>query len=145
MRILLAMFLILNASHNNDFDFKRSSPLDLLDYLCENSNDIFFIVNPDSIPSNWLTMDYVPYLIERIESERITTPVFSINAGVDLNHKNRTTEGVEALFMIESIRKNKQYPSALSSVNCGILKNNIFYPDKTLVLEVKSWYEKSKK
>lgn len=136
-RIILALFIF---SYSNNFDFTKSSPLDLLDYLCQNSNENFFVVNSDSVPSNWLTIDAIPYLIDRIESERITTPVFSINAGVDLKYKIRTTEGVEALFMIESFRKNEKYPSDLSSSNCGDFKNGVFYPKKALVVEIKSWY-----
>jgi len=130
--------------NSNDFDFKKSSPLDLLDYLCKNPNEIFFIVNPDSIPSNWLTIDNIPALMDRIESEKITTPVFSINAGVDLKYKNRTTEGVEALFMIESFRKKKKYPSDLSSEKCGVLKDGIFFPNQALIIEIKSWYNNIK-
>lgn len=145
MRIVLISFLLvfLNLNSSN-FDFKKSSPLDLLDYLCKNPNENFFIVNPDSVPTNWLTIDNIPYLIERIESERITTPVFSINAGVDLKYKNRTTEGVEALFMIESFRKKEKYPSDLSSANCGVLKNGIFYPNQAIVIEVRAWYNNIK-
>lgn len=144
MRILSILFLIVFMNCDNSFDFKESPPLDLLNYLCEKSKENFFIVNPDSVPSNWLTIDDIPNLMNKIESERITTPVFSINAGIDLKYKNRTTEGVEALFMIESVRKNKKYPSALSSVNCGVLKNGIFYPDTILIIEVKSWYKNMK-
>lgn len=146
MRIILILFLsiFLNMGSNN-FDFNKSSPLDLLDYLCKNPNENFFIINPDSIPINWIKIEHIPYLIERIESERISTPVFSINAGIDLKYKNRTTEGVEALFMIESYRKKEKYPSTLSSTNCGVLKNGIFYPNQALIIEVKSWYKKTKK
>lgn len=145
MKILLTLLLIGLMNCNSNFDFKKSTPLDFLDYLSVNSKEIFFAINPDSVPSNWLTVEDIPYLMNRIESKRITTPVFSINAGVDLKYKNRTTEGVEALFMIKSIRENKKYPSELSSMNCGILKNGVFYPDTALILEVKSWYEDNKK
>lgn len=133
--------MLLFFANINDFDFKKSSAIDLLDYLCNNPNERFFIVNPDSVPTNWLSKKDIHALMDRIESERITTPIFSINASVDLEYKNRTTEGVEALFMIESFRKNKKYPYDLSSQSCGIPKNGVFYPNQALIIEIKDWYK----
>ena len=145
LTIFITIFLFNQINSNITFDFRKSSPLDLLDCLVVNSEDNFFAINPDSVPSAWLKKEDIPLLMKRIESEKITTPVFSTNAGVDLNYKNRTTEGVEALFMIKSIREKKRYPSALSSKGCGVLKNGIYYPDTTLIIEVKSWYKSFKK
>lgn len=145
LSIFITIFMFNQINSNITFDFGKSSPLDLLDCLVVNSEDNFFAINPDSVPSDWLTKEDIPLLMKRIESEKITTPVFSTSAGVDLNYKNRTTEGVEALFMIKSIRERKRYPSALSSTGCGVLKNGIYYPDTTLIFEVKSWYKSFKK
>ena len=144
MRILLVLLFMGTLKTDSYFDFRKSSPLDLLEFLSVKHDMNFFIINPDSVPNNWLRIEDCINLINKLESKRITTPVFSINSSVDMKYKIRTTEGVEALFMIESLRKNKKYPSELSSANFGVLKNGVLFPDTNLTNEVKLWFKTTK-
>jgi hypothetical protein len=121
------------------FDFKKNTPLDFLNYLA-NCDEMYYFVNYDSIPINWLNLSFLPELMEKIDSKKITTPVFSTRYSTDLSYKTRTTEGVEALFMIESLHKGKKYPSELSSNTCGILVDTVFIPDTVLIKEIEIWF-----
>jgi hypothetical protein len=145
MKYILVFFLVFFSLSKQDismFDFQNTTPISFLDYLVENNQVNFVVVNNDSIPVGWVNFDLLPELMNRIESKRITAPVFSIYAGVDLNRKIRTTEGVEALHLIESLRRKMAYPMLLSSENYGYLNNHVFYPDTILVREIKQWYRK---
>jgi|GEM_PF-6613956 len=145
MKYILVCFLLFFSLSKEDismFDFHNKTPIAFLDCLVEDNQVDFVVVNNDSIPVGWVNFDLLPELMNRIESKRITAPVFSINAGVDLKRKTRTTEGVEALHLIESLRKEMAYPMLLSSENYGYLNNDVYYPDTILVSEIKQWYKK---
>lgn len=144
LKLIILMLSLSQLNSINDFDFKKASPSEFLDYLCDNPDMNFLMIDPDEIPPNWLTLDEMEKLMSRIESNRITTPVYSAYASIDFKPKPRTSEGVEASFMIDCFRKNKRYPSDLNSQSYGIPLNGYYQPNPTLVSEVKVWYEKFK-
>lgn len=143
MKLILNIMLSFGSLPSElPFDFHQKTPIDFLDFLCANSEKSGYIVDSDLIPENWITDIQLEHLIERIGSHRITTPVYSINCSYSwYKFQIKTTEGVEALFLIDAVRKNKKYAASLSSHEFGKLENGIFYPDSVLVIEVQQWYD----
>lgn len=142
--IKLSVFCQNNNEVKDEFSFKEHDPIDFLEYLKLNNNLHSYGVDKDSIPEGWIDEKVLPDLILRIESMKPTLAVYSINASIFHLQKIYSSEGVEAIFLIEGYRKNI-YPPSLGSYEYGVIKNNIIYPDEKKIKEIKKWWEEFQK
>lgn len=132
-----------NKSPYETFDFKKHDSIEFLDFLADNANKLdLYMVNPNMIPENWVKDNDLNVLIERLESTRVLCPVYSIRANITHEYKIRSTEGLEALYILESVRSGLEYPMKNGSRNYGVFENGIYYPDPLRVMEVIKWFKK---
>lgn len=115
------------ASLPAQIDWKRTPPSAFLDLLVEHPGIAYSVATPP--PANWITADDVEALMTRIDSDE---PAALVCSDLDsyLPSGETSTEGREALFLIEGLREGS-YPPRLCSVH-------YFYPDRD---EYRSWWE----
>ena len=96
-----------------EIDWTRTDPLAFLHLLVEHPGETFSVSTPP--PVGWITADHVEALMERIDSrEPASVVVSSLSSFVPL--EPASTEGREALFLIEGLREGN-YPPRLCSVH----------------------------
>ena len=115
------------ASLAAEIDWKQTGPSAFLDLLIEHPGIAFSVTTPP--PADWITADDVEALMERIDSNEPAALVCS-DLSSYLPRGETSTEGREALFLIEGLREGS-YPPRLCSVH-------YFYPDRN---EYRSWWE----
>lgn len=110
-----------------EVDWERTDPLAFLDLLVGHPEAVYTVETPP--PAGWIDGDDVDALMERIESDRPAAAVLShLSSYVPLDRSS--TEGREALFLIEGLREGT-YPPRLCSVR-------YFEPDPD---EYRAWWE----
>ena len=106
-------------------DLNRESPIEYLEMLKLTNCDAYFIMFNDGFPGveydslgrwvtakeDWIKPEHIQALINSLQSNELTTPVYTISASISLaKYKPRTTVGIEALQLIEGFR-DKRYPT----------------------------------
>lgn len=119
---------------------KNLKPIQFLDYLATNSGFLWCTVDQDSLDPDWIDSSSVAGLVERMGSKRTCTPVFSAEYSTDMSYKIRTTEGVEAAFLLESLRRKCRYPCGLGSFTVGVQKGNRIELRPAYVDSIQVWY-----
>lgn len=119
---------------------KDHKPVQFLDYLVTNSSFLWCIADRDSLDPDWIDSSSVAGLMERIGSKRTCTPVFSTEYNADISYKTRSTEGVEAAFLLESLRRKCRYPCGLGSFTVGVQKGDRIELCTAYVDSIQAWY-----
>ena len=134
-----------NMKNSAEFDFESSGPVEFLDFLGDEFKcRDFEMVVPFDLTNGWVKKEELQILVERLESKRITCPVYSSNAGIDLSFKPRSTEGLESYLIIEAFRTNSKYPMKSGSKDYGFFANEIYQLDSTKIKTVVLWYNQFK-
>lgn len=110
-----------------EIDWEQTDPAAFLDLLVEHPGIAYSVTTPP--PANWISADDVEALMERIDSEEPAALVCSALSSY-LPLGETSTEGREALFLIEGLREGS-YPPRLCSVH-------YFYPDLD---EYRAWWQ----
>ena len=114
------------ASLPRDIDWTETDPIAFLELLVEHPGTTYAVNTPP--PADWISADDVEALMERIDSKEPAALVCSAS-GSYVPQGETSTEGREALFLIEGLREGS-YPPRLCSVH-------YFYPDRD---EFRTWW-----
>ena len=106
------------ASLPSRIDWSQTDPMAFLDLLVENPGATLSVATPP--PADWITADDVEALMARIDSTKPAALVCSALSSYAPQDET-STEGREALFLIEGLREGS-YPPRLCSVH-------YFHPD----------------
>lgn len=115
------------AALSADVDWARTDPVAFLDLLVAHPGTVYTVSTPP--PEGWIDGDAVDALMARIESDRPAAVVLSPLSSF-VPRERVSTEGREALFLIEGLREGS-YPPRLCSVR-------YFEPDPD---EYRTWWE----
>lgn len=107
-------------------DWSQTDPVAFLDLLVEHPGATFSVTAPP--PADWISASDVEVLMQRIDSDKPAALVCSA-ASSYAPRGETSTEGREALFLIEGLREGT-YPPRLCSVH-------YFYPDRD---EYRTWW-----
>jgi hypothetical protein len=110
-----------------EIDWQQTDPSAFLDLLVEHPGAAYSVTSPP--PADWISADDVEVLMRRIDSDEPAALVCSALSSY-LPRGETSTEGREALFLIEGLREGS-YPPRLCSVH-------YFEPDLD---EVRTWWQ----